>query len=71
MFVKVNVRGTLYNLSELVSDQHFKTEYIIFEICDVFKKRLHAKFSWNQVFSADTPLHFQFPIGANWVSGDL
>lgn len=47
MFVKVNVRGTTYNLSELVSDQHFKTEYIIFETCDVFfkkKKKLQAKF---------------------------
>lgn len=39
MFVKVNVRGATYNLSELASDQHFKTEYIIFEICDVFLKK--------------------------------
>lgn len=52
MFVKVNVRGTTYNLSELVSDQHFKTEYIIFEIYDVFKKKKNYMLSSSEIRSS-------------------
>lgn len=31
----------------------------------------HAEFQCNQVSPADALPHFEFPIGTNWVSGDL
>lgn len=52
MFVKVNVRGATYNLSQLVSDQHFKTEYINFEICDVFKKKKNYRLNSSEIRSS-------------------